>query len=82
MKVHELIAKLQGFDPEMRVVVSAYEDGFNELNSVVVKRVKPWSPTKQDIEWGQTEQPDWNGELMDNCGDGEGESVVVLPRRY
>ena len=81
MKVKDLIAKLQAFDPEMRVVVSAYETGFNELESVVVKRVKQWEPTRQDIEWSETERPDWQGELMDNCGEGEGESVVVLPRR-
>lgn len=82
MKVRELIAKLQGFDPEMRVVVSAYEDGFNELNVVVVKRVKPWEPSKSEHLANDISRSDWQGELMDNCSEGEGEPVVVLPRRY
>lgn len=39
MKVIELIQRLQGFDPEMVLVLSGYEGGYNTVSGAVEPRV-------------------------------------------
>lgn len=39
MKVKELIAKLEQFDPEMRVLVAGYEDGLDDPDGIRVRVV-------------------------------------------
>ena len=40
MKVKELIEMLQGYDPELMVIVSGYENGANEAEHVGQVKIK------------------------------------------
>lgn len=73
MKVKELIQKLSQCDPEMRVVVDGYEQGFDEPDNVRYVNMIP-NPTKKD----------WEGEfeevLLNNDIKGA-ELALLLPRK-
>ena len=73
MKVKELIARLAVEDPEMRVVVDGYEQGFDEPDAARYVNIVP-NLTKKD----------WEGEfeelLLNNDIKGA-ELALLLPRK-
>ncbi len=82
MTVDELIEKLSGLDPSMRVVVNGYETGFDVLNTIRLISVKPWQAEQAGAfgAWKKDEPMECDGALA-LCESGElGESVVFLPR--
>lgn len=78
MKVKDLIAQLQGFDPECAVLVNGYEMGFEELDSIFQTQVKPWQP---DDNYPRENRPDWQGEFVYAKEGDEHQPAVIIPRR-
>ena len=68
MKIKELIELLHLLDPEMRVVVDGYENGYDEVCCARAVVVVP-NPSPRN----------WEGEFVD-CNQ-NGETVVLLPRK-
>lgn len=68
MKVKELIELLQLLEPEMRVVVDGYEQGYDEVYCTRAVVITP-----------NPEHRNWEGEFAD-CKE-NGETVVLLPRK-
>ena len=60
MTTHELIAELQKLPPETRVVVSGYEDGYDDisrlwsLSVVPTPNPKPWEGRWEDEQSGES----------------------------
>ena len=73
MRVKELIARLAVEDPEMRVVVDGYEQGFDEPDNVRYVNMIP-NPTKKDWE-GEFEEVLLNSDIK------EAELALLLPRK-
>lgn len=75
MNVKELIEKLSLEDPNMQVVVNAYECGYDALEEVVVVKMV------QNFNRGEKY---WEGEFDEVYGDtlsSEVESALLLPRK-
>lgn len=75
MNVKELIEKLSLEDPNMQVVVNAYECGYDTLEEVVVVKMV------QNFNRGEKY---WEGEFDEVYGDtlsSEVESALLLPRK-
>jgi hypothetical protein len=73
MRVKELIARLAVEDPEMRVVVDGYEQGFDEPDNVRYVNMIP-NPTKKDWE-GEFEEVLLNSDIKG------AELALLLPRK-
>lgn len=71
MTVRELIERLTLENPNMRVVVDGYEQGYDELGSFEYARIKP--NAYKDRSW-------WDGEF-DQALDETAEIALVLPRK-
>ena len=69
MKVKELIELLQKEDPEMKVVVSGYECGCDEVYC-----------TKKISVTANPTHKNWEGEYSDELTN-QGETVLLLPRK-
>lgn len=70
MTVEQLIKKLQKHDPNMLVLVTAYEEGYNELNEV--KEVKTFY---------KLSDKHWAGEYQDYPLESCNISAILLPRK-
>jgi hypothetical protein len=70
MTVKELITELQKHHPETMVLVSAYEEGYDELKQVV--DIKVAAP--------RTNHPYWEGEYTDYPLDECLSHAILLPR--
>ena len=64
MTAHELIAELQKLPPETRVVVSGYEEGFDDISRLSPISITPKPNTKA-----------WEGRLQANE---PGEAAVLI----
>jgi len=71
MKVKDLIEKLQTEDPEMKVVVTGYECGYDELK--YLNRVGICKNLKKKDKW-------WEGEYHDAPTSVSEEIALLLPR--
>jgi hypothetical protein len=65
MKVHELIERLATYDPNARVVVTGYEDGYDDIDEITLITVTPVIDAKV-----------WEGAFED----GDGEAAIHLKR--
>lgn len=72
MKVKDLIEKLLQEDPEMRVVVTGYECGYDELEEVITVGVTK-NLNKKD-KW-------WEGEFHETPQIDPFEIALLLPRK-
>ena len=72
MKVKELIEQLSKQDPEMRVVVSGYECGYDELKELT--KVGIAKNTKKEEKW-------WEGEFHEAPKIDPFEIALLLPRK-
>ena len=70
MNVKELIERLGLEDPNMRVVIQGYEQGYNEVKIVKYAKIVP--NTKRDRPW-------WDGEFNESRSE-ESELVLFFPR--
>ena len=67
MTIQELVAMLQGYPPELRVVVNGYEDGYDDLTPGQLSAVKIALNTGKN---------EWEGEHGDPDGAADGAEVV------
>jgi hypothetical protein len=72
MKVKELIEKLSQEDPEMRVVVTGYECGYDELEELT--KVGIAKNAKKEDKW-------WEGEFHETPKIEPFETALLLPRK-
>jgi hypothetical protein len=70
MKVRELIERLTSEDPNMRVVIQGYEQGYDEVKIVEYAKIVP--NTQKDKPW-------WDGEFNESRSE-ESEIALFLPR--
>jgi len=70
MTVKELIERLALEDPNMRVVIQGYEQGYDEVHTLEYTRVM--LNTDEDRPW-------WDGEL-NNTTDKSAEVALLFPR--
>lgn len=56
MTAHELIAELQKLSPETRVVVSGYEDGYDDISRVVPVFIAPTPKPKPYVGRWESEE--------------------------
>jgi hypothetical protein len=76
MKVKELIQALSNFDPDIMVVVTGYENGFEKLEEVTEVNISrnPYADKNGKLPW-------WDGEFdLAKEGDKESFPAVLLPR--
>lgn len=62
MNVKELIEKLQGYDPELMVIIRGYEDGVNEAEYAAQVKIKldaftEWYYGKHEITYAADTDP-------------------------
>lgn len=76
MKVKELIDLLLSENPDKKVVVDGYEEGFDELEAIKNISILPNSHKQQNPKkyW-------WIGDFKESFSEGNGESVILLPRK-
>ena len=72
MKIKELIEKLSQEDPEMRVVVTGYECGYDELQELITVGISK-NLNKKD-KW-------WEGEFHEAPKINSFETALLLPRK-
>jgi hypothetical protein len=73
MKIKELIDLLQKEDPDMRIVLDGYEEGFDELHIVKHIRIGEFI-TDEDKPW-------WKGEFKWSKQENETEEMAIyFPR--
>lgn len=70
MNVKELIERLRLEDPNMRVVIQGYEQGYDEVKTVEHAKIVP--NTEEDRPW-------WNGEFNESRSE-ESEIALFFPR--
>jgi hypothetical protein len=76
MKVKELIEILSKEDPEKRIVVNGYEDGFDELDKIFYVCITPNPDKTKNDKW-------WLGEFEECIKDpnSDEEIAILLPRK-
>lgn len=80
MKVHELIARLQAFPFEARVVVPGYEYGYDDLEHVSEIALSP-EQNEEDAYWAgryNRVERSWSGEYKEPVA----ETAVMLVGRH
>jgi hypothetical protein len=84
MTVAELIAQLQKYDPNMRVVVNEYETGYTELDKVLTISAHQWVPARKGGNFASSddEREGYEGEFQQDYADLPTEEFVWLPRKY